>query len=111
MGLWIAVQLLGSGYSSIEINTSTFGFLFAGLVFSIINSILKPIAVVLSLPAIVLTLGLFMLIVNGFMVYISLKIAPGISMSFFNSILTGILLSLINYIISANVEFKSKSGI
>ena len=44
-------------------------------------------------------------------VYISLAIAPGISMSFLNSILTGIILSLINYIVSAAVEVRgSKSG-
>ncbi len=103
MGLWIAVQLLGTGYESIEVNAGVFGFLFAGLVFSIINSILKPVVIILSLPAILLTLGLFILVVNGFLVYLSLMIAPDISMSFFNSILTGILLSLINYIISANI--------
>ncbi len=82
------------------------GFLFAGLIFSIINTILKPIAVIFALPAILLTLGLFMLVVNGLMVYVSLKLAPGLSMSFVNSILTGMLLSLINYIVSAALELR-----
>lgn len=105
-GLWIAVRLLGSGYENTTITTSIWAFLLAGLIFSIINSILRPIIVILSLPAILLTLGLFVIIVNGLMVYISLSLAPGISMTFFNSILTGMLLSLINYIVSAALELK-----
>lgn len=82
----------------------------AGLIFSVINTILKPIAVIFSLPAILLTLGLFMLVVNGLMVYISLKLSPGLSMSFINSILTGMLLSLVNYIVSAALELRQTSS-
>lgn len=105
-GLWVAARLLGTGYENVDITAHTGGFLLAGLIFSVVNSILKPILVILSLPAILLTLGLFMLIVNGAMVYISLKIAPGMEMSFINSILAGIILSLINYIVSAFIEIK-----
>ena len=47
------------------------------------------------------TLGLFTLVVNGFMVYVSLALAPGISMTFAHSIVAGIILSLVNYIIGS----------
>lgn len=111
-GLWVAVRLLGTGYEHVDVTAGVGGFLLAGLIFSIINSILKPLAVIFSLPAILLTLGLFMLVVNGALVYLSLAIAPGIAMSFVNSILSGIILSLINYIVSAAVEVGgSKSGV
>jgi putative membrane protein len=105
-GLWVAVRLLGTGYEDVEVTAGFWGFILAGLIFSIVNSLLKPLAVVLSLPAILLTLGLFVLVVNGLMVYVSLLIAPGISMSFVNSIITGIILSLINYIVSAALELR-----
>lgn len=105
-GLWVAVRLLGTGLSEAQVDSSFMVFLVAGLIFSVINSLLRPIIVILSLPAILLTLGLFVLVVNGLMVYISLKLAPGVEMSFFNSILTGILLSLINYIVSSTVELN-----
>lgn len=103
-GLWLAVRLLGTGLDDVEVTAGIWGFLFAGLVFSVANSILKPLLIILSLPAILITLGLFTLIVNGFLVYISLAVTPGISMSFFNSILSGIILSLLNYIVSATLE-------
>jgi putative membrane protein len=106
LGLWIAVRIFGAGYDHVGTSGVVWEFLLAGLVFSIINSVLRPIAVILSLPAILLTLGLFVLVVNGLMVYISLLITPGISMTFMESILTGILLSLINYIVSATIELR-----
>lgn len=104
-GLWIAVRIFGTGYSD-QIANSASVFLVAGLIFSIVNAILKPIVIILSLPAILLTLGLFTVIVNGFMVYISLRLAPGLHMTFINSILTGLVLSLVNYIVSSALEFE-----
>ena len=70
------------------------------------NAVLRPIITILSLPAILLTLGLFTIIVNGILVYISLKLAPGISMTFWNSVLTGLVLSLVNYIVSSVLELE-----
>ncbi len=107
-GLWLAVRLLGTGYTDADVNASLSLFLLAGLVFSVINSVLKPIVVILSLPAILLTLGLFILVVNGIMVYISLKLVPGLQMTFVNSILTGMILSLINYIVSSVLEITTR---
>jgi len=106
----VAVRLFGTGYDSSQISASVFGFLLAGLIFSIINTVLKPFIVILSLPAIFVTLGLFIIIVNGFLVWISLQLAPGISMTFFNSILTGIILSLVNYIVSAALVLRSSKA-
>lgn len=106
IGLWVSVRLFGTGYDNLNIGISVFGFLLAGFIFSIVNSVLKPIFVVLSLPAIFLTLGIFVLVVNGLMVYISLGLTPGIEMTFPRSILAGIVLSLINYIVSAVILVK-----
>lgn len=105
-GLWVAVRLFGTGYSDDIVTAGFGGFLLAGLIFSIINSILRPIVIILSLPAILVTLGLFTIIVNGLMVYVSLKLAPGIHMTFWYSVLTGMVLSLVNYIVSSALELQ-----
>jgi putative membrane protein len=89
VGIWVAVRLLGNENTEM---TSVWTFMTAGLIFSLVNSILKPIITILALPAILLTLGLFTLVVNGLMVYISLALAPGISMTFVHSIIAGIIL-------------------
>ena len=106
-GLWLSVRLFGTGYDIQTIDAGLGGFLMAGLIFSVVNSVLRPVIIVLSLPAILVTLGLFTFIVNGLMVYISLHLTPGnLEMTFWNSVLTGIILSLINYIVSSAVELR-----
>lgn len=106
LGLWIAVRLFGTGYNEAVVNTNWHVFLIAGLIFSIVNAVLKPIITILALPAILLTLGLFTVIVNGVLVYISLKLAPDITMTFWHSVITGIVLSLVNYIVSSLLELE-----
>ncbi len=109
-GLWLSVKLLGTGYDDRFVTAGFWGFLLAGLIFSLVNSLIKPLLVIVSLPAILLTLGLFTIVVNGILVYLSLMLAPGISMSFGNSIITGIILSLINYIVSAAIEIRAEKS-
>lgn len=105
-GLWIAVRLLGSGVAIADVDNSTAVFLLAGFLFSLLNTLLRPLIVILSLPAILLTLGLFILVVNGLMVWLALQMTPGLEMTFLNSIFAGMLLSLINYIVSSALELQ-----
>ena len=105
-GLWVAVRLLGTGLSNQQVDESILLFLLAGLVFSLLNTLLRPIVIILSLPAILLTLGLFIIVVNGLMVWLAIQMTPGLSMTFLNSIFAGMLLSLINYIVSAALELQ-----
>lgn len=103
-GLWLASRLLGNSFTDTDTTMTT--FIVAGLILSLANSILKPFVIVLALPAILLTLGLFMLVVNGLMVYIALKLVPGLDISFAGAIITGIIISLINYFISGILELR-----
>lgn len=104
LGLWLAVRLFGTGYTETPDQIST--FFLAGLIFSLINALLKPIVMILSLPALLLTLGLFMFIVNGFLVYLALNLAPGFSMTFWHAVLTGVVISLVNYIVSNMMDVR-----
>ncbi len=106
LGLWVASRLLGGSFQDTNATTST--FLFAGLILSLVNTLLKPMIVVLSLPAILVTLGLFMLIVNGLMVYLALKLVPGLDVSFWGAVMTGMIISLINYIMTGIMDYKDK---
>ena len=110
LGLWIAVRILGTGIDDVDVTAGFWGFVLAGLIFSIFNSLFKPLLVIVSLPVILLTLGLFTIIVNGILVYFSLALSPGISMSFGNSIITGIILSLVNYIVSVAIAIRSEES-
>lgn len=101
VGMWIAVRLLGNAEGATMAT-----FVLAGLVFSLVNSVLRPVLMILALPAILLTLGMFTLVVNGVMVYIALLLMPALSMTFMNSIFAGVILSLVNYIVSGAVDLR-----
>lgn len=60
----------GSGDSANTINT-ILAYLFIGLVFGVVNALVKPIVKLLSLPVTVLTLGLFTIVVNAAMLWLT----------------------------------------
>lgn len=102
MGIWLVVSLLGGVREGAQPTILT--YLGAGLAFSIVNSVLKPIVTILALPAIVLTLGLFIIVVNGSMVYLALLLVPSLKFTFFQAVIAGIILSVINYSISVLLQ-------
>ncbi|MEA3312978.1 MAG: phage holin family protein [Caldisericota bacterium] len=74
--------------------------LLAGIVLGIVNATLKPLFIVISLPISVLTLGLFLIIINAIMLEIVVAIVPGFSLvSFWTAIWGSILLSIVSMII------------
>ncbi len=93
--LWILISIFGN-----VSNHSAGTFFLAGLIFSVVNSSLKTILTILSLPMIIVTFGFFTLIVNGLIVWISMILAPNISMGFWNSVIVGAAMSLLNYSLS-----------
>ena len=101
MGLWIAAHFLSG-----NINVSNdYAIIVTGLILAIINSIIKPILVVLSLPAIIFTLGLFMIVINGVTVYLaSLLYHPFHIKNFWAAIFAGIIIGLVNYLVSAIID-------
>jgi putative membrane protein len=102
LGLWIAAGLLSSSITY----GSRFGvIIIAGLILAIINVIIKPIIVIFSLPAILLTLGLFMIVVNGFMVFLVSKLYTPLHITdFWAAIFAGMVIGLVNYLVTAILE-------
>jgi putative membrane protein len=102
LGLWIAAGLLSD---AITLNGSIGVVIIAGLILAVINVFIKPIVVILSLPAILFTLGLFMIVVNGLMVFLASKLyGPLHVTNFWAAILAGMVIGLVNYLVTAILE-------
>jgi putative membrane protein len=72
------------------------------LVLGLVNSFLRPLMVILTLPFTIVTFGLFLLIINGLMLWLVAALVPGIHLrSFGSAILGSVLLSLLNLAIGA----------
>lgn len=106
LGLWIAAGLLGS---HLTYNRSFEVIVVAGLVLAIVNAVLRPVIVILSLPAILFSLGLFMVIINGFMVFLASKLYTSLHVTnFWAAVLAGMIIGLVNYLVTAILENRER---
>jgi putative membrane protein len=97
VALWV-VTLLNIG---IHADTTT-ALIIASIVLGIVNAIIRPIMLLLSLPFIIVTLGLFVLVVNGIAVWLVGLVVPGFHVdSLWAGILGAIILAVISWIVGA----------
>ncbi|MBR0483086.1 phage holin family protein [Candidatus Saccharibacteria bacterium] len=87
-----------AGYERLE--QSWWYYVVAGLVFALVNSIVRPIATLFALPFLFITLGLFTVIVNAGMVGLTIWIMPHLSISFGGALEACLLISLMNFLVN-----------
>ena len=101
-GLWLASQWV----PGVHIN-STRTLVLAGLLLGVVNAIVRPIAFILTLPLTILTLGLFLLVLNAGMVALVAWMLPGFHIgSFTAALLTWIILWLTGWVGSALIGHR-----
>lgn len=67
----------------------------------VVNAVIRPILVLLTLPLTVLTLGVFLLIINGLMLWLVSLLVSGFHVNgFWGAVLGAILISLVSWILS-----------
>lgn len=77
------------------------------LVLGIINAVIKPILLILTLPINILTLGLFTLVINALLILLSSKIVVGFSVDgFWTALWFSIILSLVGFFLNQLVPDK-----
>jgi putative membrane protein len=103
LGLWIAAGLLGGDRITYDDRVGV--IIIGGLILAVINAIIKPIVVILSLPAILFTLGLFMLVINGLMIMLASAIYSPLEVSsIWSAMLAGVIIGLVNYLVTAILD-------
>jgi putative membrane protein len=106
-----AVALVATAY---VVPGITFGgdwvqLLVAGAIFGLLNLIVRPIVLFLSLPALVLTLGLFYFVLNGLLLWGFSKLMPGYDVSgLWAGILGSLVIMVVNWVVSALFGGKKK---
>lgn len=77
------------------------------VVLGILNTFLKPLLVILTIPATLITLGLFLLIINAAILLIAAEIVPGFHIeSFWSAVLLSLLISLANGFIMGSIRVE-----
>jgi putative membrane protein len=76
--LWLAVQLV----PGIVWSGSPLGLLGVALVFGVLNALVRPLLAILSCPLIVVTLGLFLLVLNAVMLLLTAMVSNSLGLGF-----------------------------
>ena|SRR5579884_3807630 len=71
----------------------------AAFIFGIVNAVIRPIVLVLTLPLTIVTLGLFVIVVNALMFWLATWIAPGFKVDgFMPALIGGIIMAIVGIV-------------
>lgn len=98
--LWLirAIAIVITAYLLPGVRLSGFGTaLIAALVLGLVNTLIKPLLIILTLPLNILTLGLFTFVINALLILLTSTLVPGFAVSsFFWALIFSLVLSVIN---------------
>jgi putative membrane protein len=104
LGLWVATAWV----RGVDIDSPA-TLILAGVLLGIVNSIVRPIAIVLTLPMTIATLGLFLLVINAGMVALVAWMLPGMHLAgFWSAFWTAIVVSVVSIVGSWFIGPKGK---
>lgn len=91
--------LIISYFLKIEISNYS-AAIFMAVALSLLNTFLKPILKILAIPVTIMSLGLFLLVINASIVKIADYLIDGIAMTFLQALVFSVLLSVSQYILN-----------
>jgi putative membrane protein len=101
VALFLATWLL----SGLSYGNDWWALLISGLVFTLVNFFLKPALAILSIPFIIVTLGIFYFLINVLMLYLTHWIVPQFTIaSFWWAALAAVIISVVNWVLRKLVE-------
>lgn len=99
LGLWIASEIMrGLRFDSAS------QLILAALVLGVVNAVVRPLAFILTLPLTILTLGLFLLVLNAGMVALVAWLVPGFHIAgFWTAVGAALIVSLVSWAASSAI--------
>ncbi len=103
VALWLTAMI----YPGITLSGAFFpDLLVVAIVFGLVNALIRPLVLLLTLPITCLTLGLFTLVINALMLWLTAWISPNFTVEgslltgFFNALIGSIIISIISMVLS-----------
>lgn len=104
----LGLILISQVVKGIEVDTVSAAFI-AAAVLGVINAVLRPVLLFITLPITVLTLGLFALAINGLMLYIAGSVVEGFHVTgFWASVIGALFLSVISGLANAFISDRGR---
>ena len=102
-----ALLLVAYLYPGVSVE-SFFAALIAALVLGLVNAVIRPILIVLTLPATLLTLGLFIFVINALLFWLVAEIVQGFTVTGFGAALLGSILYSVITLITSWLLFSTR---
>ena len=108
--LWVATQVV----SGVTFDGGPLPMLGVALVFGVVNALLRPVAKILTFPIIIVTLGIFALVINGLMLWLTSSLSSALGLGFHVSgfwaaFWGAIVVSLVSLVLSMLIRDRSAS--
>jgi len=104
----LAVVILSKILTGVDVDSYTTAIIVA-VVLALLNLVLKPILVIFTLPATILTLGLFLFVINAIIILLADKLIDGFSVAnFWIALLFSILLTVLQSILHSLLKDDKK---
>jgi putative membrane protein len=101
----VAILLISYLLPQIVIVDGVMAALAAAFVLGLVNAIVRPLFVLLTLPITVVTLGAFLLVINGLLLWLVTAFVPGFHVNgFLGAVIGSILLSVVSWILTRVVQ-------
>jgi putative membrane protein len=98
----VALFVAAAIFSGVDYDGRFWILVLAGLVFGLVNLFVRPLVIFLALPAVILTLGLALLLVNAFMLWLTdLIVGPFEVSGFWTAVGAAVIVSLVNWGLAA----------
>ena len=102
LSLWVADDL----FDGMSLQTAQALFI-AGLLLGIVNTFLKPLLIILTLPLSVVTLGLFVLVINALMLLLVAGLVPGFYVAgFWSGFFVALFVSVFSFIVNSLIGYN-----
>jgi putative membrane protein len=100
----LAIYLVASLVPGIRV-AGVWTALLAGLVLGLVNAVVRPVLVILTLPLTLLTLGLFLLVLNGLCLWLTSLLVGGFEVQgFWPAVLGALVVSLVSWVLNGFVS-------
>lgn len=104
----LALVIAGSLIPGIRIQSIEMGIIAAGIL-GVVNAVIRPIVLILTLPINLLTLGLFTLVINAFLLELVAELVPGFRVDSFKAAFLGaLLISVVSWLLNIFISGTGK---
>lgn len=108
LAIWVAVAIV----PGLDFTGEWWAFLIVALILSVINAVVKPVVKLLSLPVVLLTLGLFLLVINALMLGLTVWLADPARLDlgltsegfFWSTFLGALVISIVQFVVNLFVD-------